>query len=362
MNDFTQPKAVTLPGEGRGHSFEHEIFRDLLDDYGKPRLKWARNKFLQDLDQAAVPVLAEAFQFWRDFSEYLLLYGKNRVNGKELWIGVKCSKRGNDVFSRRLDRKLGFLRQLEGIDLFHLEDFEKKPYMPSNLLFVTLTFNPHLCSLKEAWEKIGYYWNLWITNMRNKYGRILHLAMPEAFPNPEGAAYGYPHIHTVLLFEDHEFNAFPSWEKMRDGSEGWAFRILEREEIKKQGKWMAHVDIKAINSGRGLARYLRKHCKNTHGGNDPAALTTQSLLWLHRKQTFSMSSGFRKALHDSIMKLASAKNFGAQKTLDGRILDDWIWTAHGIRSAFELDVDPGVWVLSLDEEKFERLVCDRYGS
>ncbi|MBA7585672.1 hypothetical protein ES708_27660 [subsurface metagenome] len=155
MNDFTQPKAVTLPGEGRGHSFEHEIFRDLLDDYGKPRLKWARNKFLQDLDQAAVPVLAEAFQFWRDFSEYLLLYGKNRVNGKELWIGVKCSKRGNDVFSRRLDRKLGFLRQLEGIDLFHLEDFEKKPYMPSSFCY------SHIQSPSVQFERgVGENWIL----------------------------------------------------------------------------------------------------------------------------------------------------------------------------------------------------------
>jgi len=239
--------------------------------------------------------------------------------------------------------------------LFSLEDFDKKGYMPSNLLWVTLTFNPHLCSLKEAWEKIGYYWNLWITNMRNKYGKISYFETPEAFPNPEGSAYGYPHIHVALLFEEHTFNAFPNWEKGRDGSEGWSFRILERNEIKQQGKWMAHVDIKAIQSGRALGGYLRKHMKNTQGGNDPAALTTQALLWIHRKKTYTMSKGFRQKFNDLITGKNNSKTSVMQETLDGKEIPVWIWSFHGICNFRDLDVDPGVWVKELDKKKFRDL-------
>jgi hypothetical protein len=46
----------------------------------------------------------------------------------------------------------------------------------------------------------------------------------------------------------------------------------------------------------------------------------------------------------------------AQSTLDGRILDDWIWSFHGIFSAADVGADPGVWVVSLTEEQFYKLV------
>ena len=346
---FSQP-------EGLDPTLGMELIRNVKDRYGNPRLGRARGWLLDEVSQANVPIISKVFKVWRDHHEFLLIKGVHRETGEEIRLAVKCSKRGNDVFSRRLDRRLGFLKALEGVDLFSLEDFETNPYMPSNLLWVTLTFNPHLCSLKEAWERIGYYWNLWITNMRNKYGRILHLKMIEAFSDPSGSAYGYPHVHTVLLFRDHKFRAFPSWEKLKDGSEGWAFRILERDEIKKQGKWMAHVDIKAIQSGRALGGYLRKHCKNTHGGDDPEALVSQSLLWLHRKQTYSLSKGFRSEFHDLITGMQGSKKRLMQKTFDGNVVDVWIWSCHGVRSYLDLGLDPEVWVHSLDKKFFKEMM------
>jgi len=344
-------------------STEWKVFEDLLDESGRPRLNYARNYFAKLL-QEDLPVLSNAFKYWRDFDEALLLYGKNRVNEKEMWLGVKCSKRGNDVFTDRLDRKMGFLKAFEGITMFSLEDFNldminkgvSDVSMPSNLLWFTLTFNPSSCSLDEAWERIGSMWNLWITNMRNKYGKIQALKFLEAFPNPESSAAGYPHIHAVLLFEDHNFQAFPHWElDKRTEKWGWVYRVREKDEIKSQGKWAAFSDIKALHSGKALGGYLRKHCKNTHGGDDPAALTTQSLLWLKKKQTFSMSSEFRQKFSDLITGMHDSKT-EAQMTLDGEILDDWIWTAHGVRSCFDVGMEKGVWFMSLEEEKFHRLV------
>jgi hypothetical protein len=359
MKDFTDPrKDLTLSQretEEPRSTLGMELIKNVTDRYGNPRLAHARDLLLDEVSQSNIPVITQVFELWRDHAEFALVKGVHRETGEEIRIAVKCSKRGNDVFSCRLKDKMGFLKGFEGIDLFHLEDFEKNAYMSSNLLFVTLTFNPHICSLKEAWDKIGYYWNLWITNMRNKYGKISYLETPEAFPNPEGSAYGYPHIHAVLLFEDHKFNAFPSWEKLKDGSEGWAFRILEREEIKRQGKWMAHVDIKAIQSGRALGGYLRKHMKNTHGGNDSAALTTQSLLWIHRKKTYTMSQAFRKKFHDLITGKNNSKTLLMQETLEGELLDVWVWTFHGIRSFRDLDLDPEVWVHSLSKALFREM-------
>ena len=334
---------------------EWKVFEDLLDSQGRPRLNCARNYFSR-INQEDIPVLSEAFKYWRDYAEYLLLKGENRINGKEMFVAVKCSKRGNDVFSNRLDRKVGILGELEGINLFSLKDFDNKPYMPSNLLWVTLTFNPNLCSLNDAWDSISYCWNLWITNMRNKYGKIKALKFIEAFPDPNGKAFGYPHIHAVLLFEEKTFNAFPTVETGKDGKTGVVYRIKERDEIKSQGKWSAFSDIKAIYSGKALGGYLRKHCKNTHGGDDPSALTTQSILWLKKKQTFSMSSGFSRDLHDLISGLHNSKTCWAQETLEGEVLDDWVWSAHGVRSGFDVGADCNFWAVSLSAEKFHSLV------
>ena len=363
-------------GEGDS-STSWEVFSELLDDAGHPRLKWARNYFSR-LKQEDVPVLSEAFKYWRDYDEFLLLHGEHRRTGEELHVAVKCSKRGNDVFSDRLDRKLGCLQELEGIDLFKLEDFEEKGTMSANLLWVTLTFNSGLCSLNEAWNKIGEMWNLWITNMRNEYGQIFVLKFLEAFPDPEGKAYGYPHIHAILLFKDHKFKAFPNWEKNKRTQEfGWVYRVQERDEIKAQGKWHSNSDIKAINSGRALGGYLRKHCKNTHGGDAPAALVTQSLLWLKKKKTFSMSSGFRRELHALITDMRNSKTSCGQKmfektcwvkklkdgkicdvqvTLKEGVIDDWIWSCHGVKSSFDVGAEKGVWIVSLAAAKFHSLV------
>jgi hypothetical protein len=360
MNDFTQPGAATLSqrGEREGSFDEHGFFTDIVDDWGRPRLSCARNYF-RELNQEDIPFLCEAFQYWRDYVEFMVVSGTHRVTGEKVRVGVKCSKRGNDVFTERNDRKLAFLRGFEGIKLFSLLDFQKCEYVSSNLLWITLTYNPALCSLDQAWERIGEEWNRFITNLRNRYGKILYLSTPEAFPG-HGSAYGYPHIHGMLLFLDHDFSAFPHWEKKKDGREGWVYRIREKHELERQGKWHSHIDVKAIHSGRALGGYLRKHMKNTHGGDDEGALISQAILWLKRKQTFSMSSDFRRAFNDLISSMQGSKT-SAQMTLDGEVLDDWIWTFHGIFAAADVGADPGVWVVSLKEELFDRLLSSRGG-
>ncbi|GAI87469.1 unnamed protein product, partial [marine sediment metagenome] len=218
-----------------------------------------------------------------------------------------------------------------------------------------------LNTLDGAWETVMDDWNLWITNLRNKYGKIDVLRFVEAFPEEfkkdgsKALAYGYPHFHIVLLFNEAKFTVFPRMEEGKNGRLGMVYRIQEKPELEMQGKWKSFIDVKALSSGKALGLYVRKYCRKTHYGDSQGALTTQSLLWLYRKQTYAMSKGFRSKLLDLITGMQGSKKHEAQKTLDGEIIEDWIWTFHGVKSAEEVGVDSGVWFESLTEEKFNNL-------
>lgn len=339
-----------------------EILKNVTNDDGKPRLSLARQNLLIEMRQANVGVLSELYRSWRDFDEYLLLKGTHFKTGEEKFIAVKCSKRGNDIFSERLNKKLGFLHTLDGVTIFKPSDFENKynPVVKTNLLWVTLTYDSKKCSLRRSWESVISEWNLFITNLRNKYGKISYIRFSEAFPSPNGLAYGYPHIHVVLLFEEHQFKVFPRMEKFKDGRIGVVYRIREKKEIEKQGKWHSYIDIKAISSSKSLGEYLRKHCKNTHNGDTPEALVTQSLLWLYRKTTYSMSCNFRQKLNEFTDKLQESKTKIKQATLDGETIDIWVWTFHGTCSEYALNVPSSVNVHSLDKKEFNKLMPERY--
>lgn len=351
------PKATLQEAETTSFN-EYEFFSELRDDRGRPRLRPAQHYFLPDLQQKAVPYLVEGFKAWRDYHEYLLIKGENRVNGQKMFLAVKCSKRGNDVFSNRLDHRLGWLRLLKDVKLFRPEDFKPNRLVKTNLLWVTLTYNSRLKTIDEAWKTVMNDYNLWITNLRNRYGKIDVLRFIEAFPDESGSAYGYPHLHIVLLFKESQFKVFPSMEKGKDGRLGMVYRIQEKYDVESQGKWHSFVDVKALSSGKALGSYVRKYCQKTHYGDSQGALVTQSLLWLYRKQTFSMSKGFRSRLLDLITALQGSKGCRVQKTLSGEDLPDWVWSCHGVRGFEDVGCDPRVWVQSLEEDKFHRLVGD----
>jgi len=347
---------------------------------GDIRLSEAREALLDCVDDTpSIPIIGEAYRRWRDQDEYLLLNGENLQTGDVKRIGVKCSKRGNDVFTRRLDSRLGFLYQLDGVEIFSPSDFDGNETAPTNLLFVTLTYDPSVASRKEAWEGqtvwkihkrgknigkqylghrkgcvcINCAFNRWITRLRKEYGRINVFRTPEAFPDPSGSAYGYPHNHLVLHFLDHSFNAFPTIEQKKDGVTGFVYRVKERDEIKAAGGYPFLSDIKAVSSGKSLGSYLRKHTKNTHQGDTPEALVSQSMLWLTGKRTFSLSQGFAEKLTEFISSLHNSNRKVLQKTLDGDLIKIWDWTFWGVVSAERLGVSGDDWSLLLDKKTFE---------
>lgn len=321
---------------------------------GKPRLSVAR-QFFQPLTLEKVPMLIEAFQTWREFKEYIVLKAVHQITEEERYFAVKCSKRGNDVFACRLDSRLGFLRADE--KFFDTNDFGHKD-VKTRLIWVTLTYDSNRCSLDEAWRHVGSEFNLWITNLRNKYGRIHYVAFPQAFPDPKGLAYGYPHFHVIMLFEDVEFSVFQHLEKDRECKLGLVFRIEEKPELESQGKYHSWIDVKALSSMKAVWNYAKRHCYNAGYGESDEAILNNAVMWLYQKRSFNMSGDFRKRYTEFITHMRSSKT-SFYLTLDGGRLDEWKMTLVGIFSVFELCIggeDPP-WSLELPGEDVSRLLA-----
>jgi hypothetical protein len=334
---------------------ENRLWECVLDENsGKPRLRSARS-FFDPLIQDDIFLLVEGFKYWRSFSEFLVLKAENQITDEVKYFGVKCSKRGNDVFSARLENKLGFLRSDE--KFFDPLDFENHKVIKTRLLWVTLTYDSKRCSLNDAWRHISKEFNLWITNLRNRYGRIHYAFFPQAFPDPEGSAYGYPHFHGVMFFEDAEFKVFRRLEKDRAGKLGLVYRIEEKTEIEHQGKWHSFIDVKALSSMRAVWDYAKKHCYNAGLGNSKEADLNNAILWLYRKRSFNMSGEFRRRYTEFIRAMHNSKEV-FQKTLDGGMISEWKFSLVGVFSVFELCIgeDPPPWVVSLEKSQVDRLV------
>ena len=346
----TRPAHVGLPPTSA-----YDVLHEVFGDYGVPRLGAARKYFLPLL-QEDIPLLKEAFRSWQGYDEYMLLRGEQFKTGKEMFLAVKCSKRGNDVYARRLDRKLGFLDRLTNVKFFHEVDFDKQPYALTNLLWITLTWNSNLCSLDEAWKCSYHELHKFKANLEAKYGKIEWLTFIQPFDDEKGAAYGYPHFHMVVLFKEASFNAFPRLEK-HEGKTCLRYRIKEKRELEVASRWHSFVDVQALSSLRGAVHYCKKYAKSVCYGDSEKAVLNSAMAWLYRKKSYTLTHGFQEALNDLILTLQVRKNGAMQKTLGGKDLPLWVWKFCGIRSAAEVGVaSADVWVKSLTVDEFERAV------
>lgn len=314
----------------------------------------ARDYFFP-LSQDKLDLLGKVFEAWRDFDEYMLLMGMNTQTGEKTRLAVKCSKRGNDVYAKRLETRLNFLHNVKEVQFFEPSDFDTSRHVKANLLWITLTWNPRLYTLQEAWECSYRELHKFKANMENEYGKLEWLTFVQPFPDSEGKAYGYPHFHILVLFKEDSFNAFPSLEKDKDGRLVLRYRIQEKRELEHQGKWKAWIDVQAISSTKGAVAYCKKYAEgNCYGSSDKATLTG-AVTWLLRKKSFTLTHGFQKALGDLIETLHVRKIF--HMTLDGGRIPEWTWKFYGIRARSELGVySSDVWVKSLSPDEFEEIV------
>jgi len=246
-------------------------------------------------------------------------------------FAIKCSKRGNDVYWWRVDKRLRFLHELEDHTLFDPHANMKS----SNVIFATLTYDINRCSIREAWENIGEEFNNWIRNLRKKYGRISYLR------GWESSQKGYPHIHVLLVFHDCSFTV--SFSQLKNNR--LVYRIEEKEGFEKS--WHSFVDVQAIRKMRDGISYVTKYMTKTKYESEKQTLTL-ALCWLFEKRSFAVSGDF----HEWIYAMIGISSYRFQSDLYGHEIELRLsWVFIGIFSASRLGIDQNEWRKTIDDRQ-----------
>lgn len=252
--------------------------------------------------------LVRSYLNWVQEDEYLILAEYDEVEGYTgNYVGVKASKRGNDVYAKRVKDRFSRLHEVPNVEFFNHKDRSKRH--KTKALFTTLTFDQKDLLLSDSWTQIGINFNRFMANIRKKYGKVSLVRVWESHKS------GYPHIHVILLFHEHEFNAFHY-----NGS----WRTKEKRQI--ESCWShGFSDVEALASIQGGLRYLGKYLGKVHGlpqegigrsesssyggqGSNLAKLInnasvkTLAIMWAFRKRAFSISKDlaeFIRILHNS---------------------------------------------------------------
>ncbi len=316
------------------YSIRDKFREGLYDSEHKPRLNFARNYFFGFDADIDFQELEKFYLDWRNYDEYIVLQKQSdslRVKGEveKQTFAIKCSKRGNDVYWWRVDKRLRFLKNLQSATLFDPHGNIKR----SNVLFATLTYDIGKCTVREACETVGVDFNNWIRNLRKKYGRI------SCFRCYEASKKGYLHIHVLMVFRDYEFEIAFSQLKRTSFGLRRVYRIEEKEEFEKG--WHSFVDVQAIRELREGIRYITKYLTKTKNEGQTQVLTL-ALCWLFRKRTFAVSGDFLEALRAEIKSSRASRL--VQTNLQGvEISLEVEYLFIGIFSAERLGIDRNEW-------------------
>lgn len=207
----------------------------------------------------------------------------------------KASKRGNDVYNQRQALRFKALKMaISGRDKRRKERGLRRYRTrgKTRMLFVTFTWAHGAdYSIGEAWDCLGAEYHRWAAGMRRKYGRF------SQFRVWEGQSNGYPHIHAMLVFDDHRFDTFLHGAKWRVGAEGEG--RAERDAMADRWKH-GFVDVQGVMDPRAGVSYVLKYVGGQGKGKDPhprpggpsMTIRTMSLCWLFEKRQFAMSGVF----------------------------------------------------------------------
>ena len=324
--------------EGRESSFPPtEDKKMYYDSRGKIRQKLARAILEGELERENFEELKTTYDKWRNEIEYLVLSESSKKDLRDIFLvrrrifGVKCSKRGNDIYiKKRILKRLRPLLEVESL----LKEGE------IHALFLTLTCDPSKYNGRgDAWRDFGVRWNRLISWIRRKrqdnyydYSKR-YIGFFRVF---ESTKKGYPHIHAILFFKNNVF--IPN---------------TKINEI-----WGAYTWVEKVRNVKGAIKYLIKYLEKSFIEKDH--LLTPSILWMFGLRSFGVSSSLfyliQHLLHNSNRK---------QKTLTFENADITRIHYHGIYTGDELIKEAreinslvqyrvGRWYISLDFYPTER--------
>jgi len=314
----------------------------MSDKIPKPRLEYYRA--LLSFDNPDLDKIIDIFIYWSKFVEYLIFRKENVYTYEKEYKAVKAAKRGNDVYSWKLKKRLRYLYNLPKIEFFNFKD--RSNSQKTRAIFITLTYRRDL-HIDEAWEQVGSDYNRWITRMRKTFGKIDTIRCWEAQRD------GYPHIHCVLLFYDYEFDTF-----FYNGK----WRISRKRELEKYWAW-GFLDMWGIYSlGAGVG-YVLKYVTKVNNALlakklDRKMVLSLALMWIFCKRAYSVSKDFGSDLiedeGEEEEKVEDSPR--GQVDLEGKSIYKWylvgFWA--DINEKYEL------WSVELVYNEFWRIISSEY--
>ena len=293
----------------------------------KPRLAYSRSFFfdnhLMGLDSETIyDLLKRLFEYWQNYDEYIVLekeITKKGLDGAPMTqigrIAIKASKRGNDVYLWRLNKKLkAFSTSFKKQILFE----DRGNIKQTNAVMVTLTCDTNKFTIYNAWKTIGYRFNKWITRMRKEYGKISYIRVWEASKK------AYPHIHLIMWFHDKKLTAF------RHNSK---WRIDEKSKFEKS--WDSFVDVFAFTTLWKCFKYILKYLGKNNN-------LTMELCWLLKKQSYAISGDLIEQMRNSNLLNVEEEEFN-EKIIE--------YTFVGIFSREDIGYLKHEWNFMLDRDQ-----------
>lgn len=270
---------------------------EIVPEYSSIRLRETR-EFLADQFFSIEETMEYArnrYIPWVKQTEYVVVK-RDTPNEPTEFKAFKASKRGNDVYAKRVQERWNRLYDLPEIEWFEYKD--RSSNHKTRALFISLTYDESGLSVPDAWEYCTPDYNRFMARIRRKYGQCYGVRVIEAHKN------GYPHIHVVLIFAKKWFNTF-----FYNGKWRVTEKRLGLEDCWKYG----FSDIQGLSGFHGAVSYLGKYLmKNSSvdlesdfiAENSPS-ITTLSLLWIYRKRGFSISG---KQLNDLICDMHNSND------------------------------------------------------
>lgn len=287
---FFEPELPELP-DARPAYFDN-CFRN---DFGCLRVGLVR-RYLNE-EGFDLKKITAAYKEWVATDEWLRLLRKvTFADGsvRSEIIYAHCIKRGNPGYQKRINKQIA-----------SMGDFSKKKLdavgsrnsLKTKVLFVTLTQDTkrfersHKWPAKQAWQCIGNDFNLWISGIRQRFGKVAYFRVWEA------TEAGFPHVHLIMVFEKKEFSGF-----MHQGKDKkWHLRIRGKKEFEKG--WHSNIDVEGVvKFKRGMSellKYLKKSVsqekKKKQDNQHKCFLDskkgglTLALNWFFNKQQYAVS-------------------------------------------------------------------------
>lgn len=300
-----------------------------------------------DAGLLSLPDVIECYREWVDIPYYGVVYRPDKTSvavpcdfrGRTWheckYKAFKLSKRGNDVYRSRVRKRFSGLSDLVAVcDDKEFLDLSRRTGV-SNLLLVTLTCGLRVCShcsvhfdqkLKvcpacssdsyfdisrdESWRSIGKDLNLFLSNLKKRYGAIQDLRCFESFKN------GYPHVHLIIHFSDFRFPVF----RHRDKKGKLSFLVDKALKDEFCGYWHSYVKIEGVKN-MGAVGYLLKYITKAMYTAD--GYMTIAYLWLFGRRSYGVSGKFVYAVALECERIVAPLLDTLQRNSN---CDDFIWT------------------------------------